>query len=174
MNDQLSPEPLSVAAEEALFHRLLKRLVEAGDLASGSVSNAAESAAVGFRSAAEAVETAAKQTGELISAAVVSAAEQIQKHGLEALSSSFGLFDSSVSGPVTVAAAQKIVENRRNKDEPIAQVLFRVPEHLRDDVKRLALDEKRQMDELLTEAVLDLLLKHNRMPKAFQKTSDGT
>ncbi len=93
----------------------------------------------------------------------------IQKYGIEALSALRLIDHPDVSGPVTVAAAQKIVGNRRNKEDPIAQLLFRVPEHLRDDVKRLALDEKRQMDELLTEAVLDLLLKHGRMPKAFQK-----
>ena len=33
----------------------------------------------------------------------------------------------------------------------------------------LALDEKRPMDELLTEAVLDLLIKHGRLPKAIEK-----
>ena len=50
----------------------------------------------------------------------------------------------------------------------MTQLLFRVPESLRDEVKRLAIDEKRRMDELLTEGVLDLLLKYGRAPKALQ------
>ena len=69
----------------------------------------------------------------------------------------------------TALTAQRIVESRRNKEEPVAQLLFRVPESLRDEVRRLSMDEKRQMDELLTEAVLDLLLKHGRTPSALQK-----
>ena len=70
---------------------------------------------------------------------------------------------------ITALTARRIVESRRSGEEPIAQLLFRVPESLRDDVKRLALDEKRQMDELLTEAVLDLLIKHGRCPKLLRK-----
>jgi len=36
-------------------------------------------------------------------------------------------------------------------------------------VKRLSVEEKRQMDELLTESVLDLLIKYKRLPKSLQK-----
>ena len=155
---------LPPALEEALFQRLLQRLIEAGrGLTPGTVPESADTAASRSFITAEAVEAA----GDLLTAS--NAGDYIQKHGIEALSALRLIDHPGVSGPVTVAAAQKIVESRRNKKESIAQLLFRVPEHLRDDVKRLAVDEKRQMDELLTEAVLDLLLKHGRMPKAFQK-----
>ena len=163
------PDFLSTAAEEVLFQRFIRRIKEAGEaITPTAVSEAAEAAASTVRTAAEAVGAVADQTANLLAEAATDASGYIQKYGMEALSA-LGLLNSEVSGPITVAAATKIVESRRKKDEPIAQVLFRVPEHLRDDVKRLAWDEKRQMDELLTEAVLDLLLKHGRMPKAFQK-----
>ncbi|MFT8953331.1 MAG: hypothetical protein ABF979_13790 [Gluconobacter sp.] len=150
MDDQQAVNPL-LEAEEALFQRLLKRMImEFGK----GITLKAPFQAVNLTSS------------DGLTAA--NAAEYVQKHGTKAL----GMLDlfghQEISGSVTLVAAQKIVESRRNKDEPVAQILFRVPEHLRDDVKRLALDEKRQMDELLTEAVLDLLLKYYRMPKAFQ------
>lgn len=70
---------------------------------------------------------------------------------------------------ITALTAKKIIERRRSSEEPVAQLLFRVPESLRDEVRRLAVDKKRQMDELLTESVLDLLIKYGRPPKALQK-----
>ena len=141
---------LSASAEEALYQRLLRRLGQAGQevatgagTAAGLVANAAGSAASTIYDAAG-------------GAAVWAAASVKDAAGYS-------------TTMLTALTAQRIVESRRNKEEPVAQLLFRVPESLRDEVKRLSVDEKRQMDELLTEAVLDLLLKHGRMPSALQK-----
>jgi len=71
----------------------------------------------------------------------------------------------------TADAASRIVAARRSGDEPVSQVLFRVPESLRDDIKLLSVTTKRPMEELLTEAVLDLLLKYQRRPRLLEAPS---
>lgn len=50
-----------------------------------------------------------------------------------------------------------------------AQLFFRVPSGLRHNLKRLAAERDRKMEDLLTEALVDLLIKHGRLlpsPKA--------
>lgn len=44
-----------------------------------------------------------------------------------------------------------------------AQLFFRVPSGLRSNLKALAADEDRKMEELLTEALVDLLVKKGRL-----------
>ena len=141
---------LSARAEEALYQRLLRRLGQAGP-----------EVATGAGTAAGVVANAAGSAASTIYEAAGGAAGWVAASAKDAAGYSTTVF--------TALTAQRIVESRRNKEEPIAQLLFRVPESLRDEVKRLSVDEKRQMDELLTEAVLDLLLKHGRTPSAMQK-----
>ena len=142
--------PLSSDAEEALFQRLLRRLGVAG-----------QEVAAGAEAAAGAVASAAGSAASSIYEVAEGAADWVATSAKDAIDYSATMF--------TALTAQKIVESRRNKEEPIAQLLFRVPESLRDEVRRLSVDEKRQMDELLTEAALDLLLKYGRTPSAIQK-----
>lgn len=142
--------PLPPGAEEALFQRLLRRL-----------SEASQEAAAGAEAVAGVVASAAGSAASSIYEVAGGAADWAATSAKDAVDYSTAM--------LTALTAQKIVESRRNKEEPIAQLLFRVPESLRDEVRRLSVDEKRQMDELLTEAVLDLLLKHGRTPHALQK-----
>ncbi len=141
---------LSAVAEEALYQRLLRRLGQTG-----------QEAAAGAETAAGRVANVAGSAASTIYEVAGGAASWVAASAKEAAGYSTTVF--------TALTAQRIVESRRNKEEPIAQMLFRVPESLRDEVRRLSVDEKRQMDELLTEAVLDLLLKHGRTPSALQK-----
>lgn len=150
MSSHVPKSPLSPDAEEALFQRLLRRLSEAG-----------QEVATGAEAAASAVAGAAEAAASSIYEAAEGAADWVATSAKDAVDYSATMF--------TALTAQRIVESRRNKEEPVAQLLFRVPESLRDEVRRLSMDEKRQMDELLTEAVLDLLLKHGRTPSALQK-----
>jgi phage-related protein len=167
--------PLSAAAEEALFQRLLRRLTDVGQVvaagagsAAGAVAEVAGSAASGVRSAAGTVGEAASDAAGQIAGRARDAAEFVQRYpGVLALGA-IGPAAPAALLAITALTAKKIIENRRSGDEPVAQMLFRVPESLRDEVKRLAVDEKRQMDELLTEGVLDLLIKYGRQPKALQ------
>ena len=139
-------------AEEALIQRVVQRVVRRLDEARQSAVDGAGTAAL---AAADVAGSAANKVGYAagtVGKVAGDAASQIAEYAKNA-----------------TQFARKIVESRRSGQEPIAQLLFRVPENLRDDVKRLALDERRQMDELLTEAVLDLLIKHGRLPKAIEK-----
>ncbi len=163
------------ALEEALFQRLFRRLEEAGSAAlsgagavGGVVMGAAGDAAAGVRDAASVVGNAAL-------AGAKEAAAFVQKNpGVLAVGALV------VDPPVALLAisaltAKKIIEHRRAGKEPVSQLLFRVPESLRDDVKRLAVDEKKQMDELLIEAVVDLLIKYGRSTRVLQdsEAKDG-
>lgn len=44
-----------------------------------------------------------------------------------------------------------------------ASLFFRVPSGLRNNLKRLAAERERRMEELLTEALVDLLIKHGKL-----------
>jgi hypothetical protein len=163
-------------AEEALFQRFFRRLgvvtenaVKGAGTAAIAAADMAGSAASKVNYAADAVGKVAGDAAGQIANYAKTVADFVQKYP--------GVLAVTAIGPaapfallaITALTARKIVENRRSGQEPIAQLLFRVPESLRDDIKRLALDEKRQMDELLTEAALDLLIKHGRLPIAFEK-----
>jgi hypothetical protein len=165
MSEPIRDDPIT-DAEEALFQRLLRRL---SDVKQSAAADVAESAAAKVSYAAGAVGKVAGDAAGQIADYAKSAADFVQKYP--------GVLAVGAIGPaapvallaITALTARKIVQSRRSGKEPIAQLLFRVPEGLRDEVKRLALDEKRPMDELLTEAVLDLLIKHGRLPKAIEK-----
>lgn len=141
MNDPIRDKS-DTDAEEALFERLLRRLGEVKQTAFDGAGTAAFAAVDVAGSAAANVGYAAGAVGKVAGGAAGQIADYAKN---------------------VAELASKIVKGRRSGQEPIAQLLFRVPESLRDEVKRLALDEKRQMDELLTEAVLDLLIKHGRL-----------
>lgn len=51
-----------------------------------------------------------------------------------------------------------------------AQLFFRVPSGLRQNLKRLAAESDRKMEELLTEALVDLLVKHGRLLPSPEKS----
>ncbi len=181
MSAQESPEsPLSPIAEDALFHRLLKRLNEAGQsalngagVAASAVAGAAESAASRARGAAEAVGGVANDVASQAATYAKDAADFVQKYPGVLAVGAIGPAAPVALVAITALTAKKIIEGRRSGVEPVAQILFRVPESLRDEVKRLSLDAKRPMDELLTEAVLDLLIKNGRTPRALQKMESG-
>ena len=174
MNDPTRDNP-ATDAEKALFQRFLHFLSQTKDDAvdgAGAVAAAAAdmagSAATNVGNAAGAVGKVTGDAAGQIANYAKNAADFVQKYpGVLALGA-IGPAAPIALLAITALTARKIVESRRSGEEPIAQLLFRVPESLRDDVKRLALDEKRQMDELLTEAVLDLLIKHGRLPKAIE------
>jgi hypothetical protein len=180
---RLEPAPatisLSPAAEEALFQRLLRRLAKAGQSAVAEAGNAVDtiaevagSVASSVRGAASAIGEAAGGAADQIVSQAKGAADFAQKHpGILALGSiglpALGL--PLATAITTALVARQIVERRRSGREPVAQLLFRAPESLRDEVKRLSVDEKRQMDELLIEGVLDLLIKYGRPSEVFDK-----
>ena len=174
-SDPTRDDPIT-NAEEALFQRLLRRLgevkqsaVDGAGTAANAAADVAESATTNVGYAAGAVGKVAGDAAGQIANYAKNAADFVQKYpGVLALGA-IGPAAPIALLAITALTARRIVESRRSGEEPIAQLLFRVPESLRDDVKRLALDEKRQMDELLTEAVLDLLIKHGRCPKLLRK-----
>ena len=110
--------PLPPGAEEALFQRLLRRL-----------SEASQEAAAGAEAVAGVVASAAGSAASSIYEVAGGAADWAATSAKDAVDYSTAM--------LTALTAQKIVESRRNKEEPIAQLLFRVPESLRDEVRRL-------------------------------------
>lgn len=160
------------ALEEALFDRILRRVRDAGvavaagaGAAGDAVIGAVGEAAVGVRDVADAVGNAAL-------AGAKEAAAFVDKYpGVLAVGA---LIDPPMALlAISAMTAKKIVEYRRTGGEPVSQLLFRVPESLRDEVKRLAVDEKKQMDELLIESVVDLLSKYGRPTKLAQVVDGG-
>lgn len=156
--------PISPQTEEALFDRLLRRAKGEIEAAGRAAAEAAESAAKSAREAADVVGAVASELADGVAFRAKGAADFVWDT----------LPDAAKD---TTRAAKRIRDSRTKKggeqgeqlEEEITQLLFRVPASLRDEVKRLALDEKRQMEELLTEGVLDLLLKYRRMPKLLEK-----
>ena len=155
-------QQLSPAAEDALFQRLLKRLADATQSAvdgAGSVVDAVSDAA---GSAAAGVRDVATEATDQIATHAKDAVDFVQKYPIASVLGTIGPAGQIVLATITALAAKRVIESRRLGNEPVAQILFRVPESLRDEVKRLSIDSKRQMDELLTEGVLDLLVKYGR------------
>ena len=159
-------------AEKALFQRFLRFIgdvkqtaVDGTETATMAAADVAGSAATKVGYVAGAVGKVAGDAAGQIAEYAKKAAEFVQKYpGVLAV--------DAIRPAAPVALARMIVESRRSgqkRGQRGAQLLFRVPESLRDEVKRLALDEKRDMEELLTEAVLDLLIKHGRLPKLLEK-----
>lgn len=166
MADEAKPEsaPSDFAKiEEALFDRLLRHARKEIEAASRIATQAADSAARSAREAAEVVEAAASDfAGEM---------------ALKAKDAAGAVWDTIPSFSRDTARAAKTIRESRNKksgdsiienNDKIIQMLFRVPESMRDDIRQLALNERRQIDELLTESVLDLLLKYSVSPKIFE------
>jgi hypothetical protein len=177
-SDRTDEDPLT-EAEEALTQRIIQRVlrrlgevtqsaVEGAGTAATAAADMAGSAASKVNYAASAVGKVAGDAAGQIADYAKDAADFVQKYPGVLAVGAIGPAAPVALVAITALTARKIVESRRSGQEPITQLLFRVPESLRDEVKRLALDEKRQMDELLTEAVLDLLIKHGRSPKAIE------
>lgn len=119
--------------EDALYLRLIARLAAAG-VAVGDV------AARGAGMAARGAEVAARGAG------VVARGAGVAARGAQAAAGSVTeTVESALSGA---------------KD---AQLFFRVPGGLRHNLKRLAAERDRKMEDLLTEALVDLLIKHGRL-----------
>jgi len=165
--------------EELLYARILRRLAAATsdvgyvvDQAQGVVKSVATSAVA---NAEWAISHVAPALGTAGAAAQSGASDAIYGvgslvgHAINKISEIPGAISEAVGYGAqpkpdvdTVALSKQVVRSRGTGGMPVVQILFRAPDVLRDDLKRLAIDEKRPMDELLTEAALNLLLKYQR------------
>ena len=131
--------------EEALFDRFYQRLRDAGLLVSETVTRAAGSVAGAAGDAAGAVGSALQGVSYAAETARDFVDDQASK------------LSSDIDEVVT-----NIIDRR--KSERVAQIMFRVPDDLRLQLKHLSLETNKNMDVLLIQAVVDLLAKHGRGP----------
>jgi len=154
--------PLPREIEEALFNRFLKRLAEAGQSVGNIAADAASSAASGVGSAASFVGSAATDAAGAVAGAASAASEFVMKHPAALAPLAIGPLAPIAAAAMAALTVKQILEARRSGAEEKAQILFRVPASLHKQVKQLALDKDCAMDELLIEAVLDVLAKNGR------------
>jgi len=147
MSSPLPESPLSPAAEDALLERLLARMRE---MARTSGSPDGPDARVEPRKDSSNPADLEDSMGP--------AAED---HPADTAAISAALVPRIGAGRGLGDIIKETIEARKKHGPPV-QLLFRVPEELRDAVKRLSVDRRRAMDELLIEAVLDLLNKYGR------------
>jgi hypothetical protein len=169
----LSPDKI------ALFQQFLGWLNGAGQVAAAGAGHVADAAvgaagtaAEGVRGAAVAIGDVAGGVGEKTAENAKDAANFVQKHPGVLAVGAIGPVAPIALAAIAVLTAKKIVESRKNPEINSAQIMFRVPEALRDDVRRLSLDEKRSMEELLTEAVVLLLAQYGRNPSILMIRDD--
>lgn len=173
MDEKLREGPITHALEEALFERLLRRVRDAG-IAVVSGAGAAGDAVMGVAGdAAAGVRDAAGVVGNAALAGVKEAAAFVDQNPGILAAGALVIDPPLALVAISALTAKKIIENRRAGKEAVAQLLFRVPESLRDEVKRLAVDQRKQMDELLIEGVVDLLSKYGRPTKFLQDADSG-
>lgn len=132
------------AQEEALFQRILSRLQAAGGAAARGTTAAGHAAA----SAAQAAGGAAINRGGRVAGAVVGAV--------------------TAGAAFATETAHDALNGVRD-----AQIFFRVPSSLRTNIKLLAAEEGRNMDELLREALVDLLVRKGRLLPAPEKDPEA-
>ena len=131
MSEPIRDDPIT-DAEEALFQRLLRRL---SDVKQSAAADVAESAAAKVSYAAGAVGKVAGDAAGQIADYAKSAADSCRISCVLAVGA-IGPAAPVALLAITALTARKIVQSRRSGKEPIAQLLFRVPEGLRDEVKR--------------------------------------
>jgi hypothetical protein len=161
--ENLSPPALPPEVEDALFDRFMKRLVEAAGSVGTLTSDAAASAASGINSAASVVGSAVGDAATAAGGAASAAGEFVMKHPAALVPLAIGPLAPVMAAAMTALTVKQILEARRSGAEEKAQILFRVPASLHKQIKQLALDKNCAMDELLIEAVVDILAKNGRL-----------